>query len=287
MTRWGADPVRTQGAVQGWLLSKENFSRDGTVYNFDQSPNLKIPEVVLVENVLMPVPLDADAQPLTAAHPPGGFMLVSLVTYAPRFDPEQENWYVDVEINPCGAVYPFVRLGLVRYQPHAPRTLQVSEPVVDWVQILPERTVTARGEEQDGQTIVTVTVEGSFSQPANPGRNGEISSEQTPRMHVTLLRRRAAQDGELFGPEQSYGDTVIVEPRCGVGCMTWTTSFPIDAADYRAEQEHWSIFVEEVERFRPATYADEPRYETRKDSNFVDTGPRFTARLLLDNLLIE
>lgn len=287
VTRWGADPIRTQGAVQGWLLSKENFPCDKSPYNFDQPPSPVIPEAVLVENVLMPVPIDADAQPLTAARPPGGFMLVSLITYAPRFDSEQENWYVDVEINPCGSVYPFVRLGLVRYQPHAPRNLQVSEPVVDWVQILPERTVTACGKEQGGQTVVTVTVEGSFSQPASPGPNQEVPPEQAPRMHVTLLRRRAAQDGEAFGPEQPYGDPVVVEPHCGVGCMTWSTSFSVDAPDYRAEQEHWSIFVEEMDRFRPATYADEPRYETRKDSNFANTGPRFTARLPLDNLLIE
>jgi hypothetical protein len=37
---------------------------------------------------------------------------------------------------------------------------------------------------------------------------------------------------------------------------------------------------------RPATYPDEPRYETLKDQSFVDTGPRFVARLTLDNLSI-
>jgi hypothetical protein len=55
-------------------------------------------------------------------------MAVSLITYATRFDPEQGIWYADIDISPCSAVYPFVRLGSVRFQPHAPRILQGSEP---------------------------------------------------------------------------------------------------------------------------------------------------------------
>jgi hypothetical protein len=287
VTRWGADPIRTRGAVQGWLLSKENFQHDVPPYDFDLASKFPIPEAVLVKDALMPVPVDADAQPLTVARPPGGFMLVALITYAPRFDPEQEIWYVDVEINPCGAVYPFVRLGLVRYQPHAPRNLRVSEPVVEWVQIMPARTATATGKKHGKRTIITVVVEGAFSQPLNANSDAAISPEQAPQMHLTLLRRRAPQDGEQHGPERPHGDTVIIEPHCGDKCITWSTSFSVDTAIYETAKDLWSVFIEEVDRFRPATYADEPRYETTQDSNFVDTGPRFEARLLLANLEIE
>jgi len=46
------------------------------------------------------------------------------------------------------------------------------------------------------------------------------------------------------------------------------------------------VCVEEADRLRPGSYADEPRYQTKKDTNFANTGPRFVARLPLDNLKV-
>ncbi|MBV8754571.1 MAG: hypothetical protein JO328_17055 [Hyphomicrobiales bacterium] len=289
VTRWGADPIREHGGVQGWLLSKENFPGVTTsAYDFTQPPEKNIPDALLVENVLMPVPVDDDAQPSTAAQPPGGFMAVSLITYAPRFDPEQEIWHADVDISPCGAVYPFVRLGLVRFQPHAPRALQVSEPVVEWAQIMPERTVRATAKAAAGERVIIEAVaEGAFSQPGSLSPNPKTSPEQAPQMHFSLLRRQRPQDGEPLGPETICGDPQVQDPHCGSDCMTWSASFDIAKKDFSGDGEQWSVFVEEVDRFRPGTYSDEPRYETRKDTYFVDTGPRFTARLLLDNLKVS
>jgi hypothetical protein len=66
--------------------------------------------------------------------------------------------------------------------------------------------------------------------------------------------------------------------------MTWSTSFEVPRAEYGRKDEHWTVYVEEADRLRPATYVDEPRYETRSDDNFASTGPRFTARLSLQNL---
>jgi hypothetical protein len=47
------------------------------------------------------------------------------------FDPEQELWYADISIDALDVSSPFVRVGLVRYEPHAPRKLHVSEPIVE------------------------------------------------------------------------------------------------------------------------------------------------------------
>lgn len=56
------------------------------------------------------------------------------------------------------------------------------------------------------------------------------------------------------------------------------------AEQFRNGRFDWSVFVEEVERLRPATYPDEPRYGSRDDKLFAETGPRFAARLQLKDL---
>jgi hypothetical protein len=211
-------------------------------------------------------------------------MSVSLITYAPRFDPEQESWFVDININPCGAIYPFLRLGLVRFQPHAPPGLQVSEPAVEWAQIMPERKVRATARYTDKtkkRIVVSAIVEGPASGSATV--NSQLVA-QAPRMNFSMLRRSPAQDDEPSGSEVVYLGPKSPAPQCEKACMNWAADFEIDHSVYGGSK--WSIFVEEVDRLRPATYSDEPRYETLNDSNFADTGPRFTARLPLDNLLI-
>jgi hypothetical protein len=285
VTRWGADPIRAQGGVSGWLLSKDNFPE--CIWKnaaFAGSPEQCVNDALLVEKVLMPVPVDAEAPQSTAAKPPGGFMSVSLITYAPRFDPEQENWFVDINISPCGAIYPFLRLGLVRFQPHAPQNLQVSEPVVEWVQIMPERKVRATAQYTDKaktRLVVHAVVEGPASGTAIV--DSKIVA-QAPTMYFSMLRRRAPEDDEPSDSEVIYLGPMSPAPQCEKACMSWAADFEVDTSAFGGSK--WSIFVEEVDRLRPATYLDEPRYETLKDSNFTDTGPRFAARLSLDNLLI-
>lgn len=287
VTRWGADPVRAQGGVQGWLLSKDNFPHvimDAASLRGPSESHIK--DALLIRDVLMPVPTDREVAESRAAQPPGGFMAVSLITYAPRFDPDQEIWYADIELNPCGAVYPFVRLGLVRYQPHAPRAVQVSEPITEWVQIMPARVLKAMAylDAAENAVVITATVEGSSSPPGDNNGHPESSSAQAPRVYFTLIRRRREQGDEVPGSELICQGPKPTDPDCGSQCATWTARFSVGEDEYRAHL--WSIFAEEVDRLRPASYPDEPRYCTLKDMDFVDTGPRFVARVSLDQLRI-
>lgn len=287
VTRWGADPTRAYGGLQGWLLSKENFPEVIEGADFKKPPEEHPKGAVLVRDVLMPVPADPDAAETRVAQPPGGFMVVSLVTYMPRFDPDQENWYVDLNLDPCGSVYPFVRLGLVRYQPNAARTLQVSEPIIEWTQVMPERRLSASAkyiDVQRKQVAVTAVVAGVASGPGDNNGHPESSPAQAPRMYFRLLQRRLDRSDEIPGSEMVFAGPQVPEPGCSSPCTNWTAVFQISEEEYR--RYGWSVFVEEVDRLRPATYADEPRYETLSDTNFVDTGPRFVARLSLDNLQI-
>jgi hypothetical protein len=152
---------------------------------------------------------------------------------------------------------------------------------------MPERTVRATATEATGERVIIKAVaEGAFSQPGPLSPNPKISPEQAPQMHFRLLRRRRPQDNEPVGPEAVYGHPQTQEPRCGPDCMTWTAAFDAKK-DFTGVGDQWSVFVEEVDRLRPASYPDEPRYETRQDTYFVDTGPRFAARLLLNNLEVS
>lgn len=290
VSRWGADPIRNHGGVQGWLLSKDNFvDVEKTPYDFERVDQDPISDALLVRNVRMPVPVDSDAQPPgptpDGSNPPGGFMVVSLVTYAPKFDPEQETWFVDLKLSSCGAVYPFLRLGLVRFQPHAPELLRVSEPVVEWVQLMPERTLTATAKRDGNKVLIEATLEGVMSYPTPGSKDPQISPEQAPQVHFSLLQRRPRQSLELAGAEM-IKEMRTQDPNCGSGCMTWKATFAVLKSEFEGQGDNWSIFAEEFDRMRPATYPDEPRYSTFADKNFADTGPRFAARLALDNLAI-
>ena len=60
-----------------------------------------------------------------------------------EFDPERKLWFADLTIKTDNATYtPFVRLALVRYQPHALVDAQISRVVLaDFAQITPDRSV--------------------------------------------------------------------------------------------------------------------------------------------------
>jgi hypothetical protein len=65
----------------------------------------------------------------------------------------------------------------------------------------------------------------------------------------------------------------------------WQANFTPSSADLTKPGTQWSVYVEEVERLRPGRYADEPRPGTDDDTAFIETGPRFAARVALDALI--
>src|SRR5262249_24904838 len=151
-TRWGADPIREGPRPKGWLIPAKAF-----LDHADPCSDAR-----LVRNVLMPIHRKPDAgqgndEAKNVDHnqinPADGyagksgdaagreFMLVSPLPYEPRFDIDYERWFVDVRIDAGNVREPFIRLGLVRYQEHARPELQVSEPIAQWVQLMPKRMV--------------------------------------------------------------------------------------------------------------------------------------------------
>jgi hypothetical protein len=112
-TEFGRDPIWNTGAV-------------------DSAPDAAdFPLGVRTSGPLeMPEANDDEAPPIVIGH-------------EVAFDEDRGLWFSDIRILTQKSYTPFVRLGLVRYQPDSMAGLEVSPPVVvDPVQMLPDRTVT-------------------------------------------------------------------------------------------------------------------------------------------------
>ncbi|MEV4757180.1 hypothetical protein AB0J86_18985 [Micromonospora sp. NPDC049559] len=83
---------------------------------------------------------------------------VDVVGHAVAFDPDRDLWYCDVDVNVGPSYLPFVRLALVRYQPHSLPGLHLSPvALVDFTQLPPDRLTTVQ---VTSDTTVKVTVSG-------------------------------------------------------------------------------------------------------------------------------
>src|SRR5262249_38656164 len=125
-------------------------------------------------------------------------LTVSLVTYVPKFDVENEQWYVDVAMEHPYEAEPFIRLGLVRYQPHAPADLQVSYPVAQWTQLLPKRTVhvtTMRPAHGPVMMDVAVRIEGLVASLPVQVHDPDTERPAVPKMMTRVVREQNIGNG--------------------------------------------------------------------------------------------
>lgn len=123
ITRWGADPIHLSGSLDD-VISADRFehSRQKVTKNgFNNDLLLSLPDSDL--------PGEESSKPLA----------VCLVTYQPSLDTGEGTWFADVTIDHGASYFPFVQLGLVRYQAHAVSGLELSYPVAAFAQIPPRR----------------------------------------------------------------------------------------------------------------------------------------------------
>jgi hypothetical protein len=303
VTRWGADPlvgndVSVSRFPTGPLFDPARLSDDG----------------LRVSRAFMPIPVagndwatdaagetkdakgakDAKGPKITEAKPPetdppNAFLAVALNAFEPKFDPVEELWYVNLTIRTDPLPFPRVRLGLVRYQPHAreddtpqegsePVRLRVSTPTTEWVKPLPGRKATATCRRRaDGNTEVVVVVNGPAALP-------EGNQSVTQEMLVEVIRYRkdgaSAQeylaneiDGTLASccnwstsPQDRLARGLLQEVQGG---LSWSCMFVL--AD-TAEANGWShaVTVKETRKIPKAS-----------DNSIGDTGPNFLARIEL------
>jgi hypothetical protein len=307
ITRWGADAIHAAGDLT-WFMHPRAFRDQNdwrataldTIAAEGEDSGMLWPEENrytprLVENVLMPIPGDdpSKSDPTSGGADKNGageandqqpdFMLVSLLTYAPRFEVDSQTWYVDVEIDPGTAPDPFLRLGLVRFQPHANRRIQVSYPVAEWIQVVGYcRDVTI---ERDDNTV-TVNVKG-------PVLADNTSEAPLAIIRASLIERRISEYGVAYErPARPVTDGKLGDPIEQVSYanaqsddLIWQGIFSLPAKDDSDDKVTYAIYIEECYRMRRATFdqepvRDEPPATERDDPAYWrDSGPRFAVRI--------
>ena len=314
VTRWGADPIRKGPVPQGWFMPREAF-RD-----LDPSPSGEPARAEWISGVNLPIPGGDEfrqggdpLQPVKGGSPERHerFLKVSLLAYVPKFDWREEQWYVDLDIDPLDLPDPFVRLGLVRYQPNAHPDLQVSEPVVEWVQPMPRRTVSVVFGKRTGDGYpVTVEVRGRGSLRAGNDQAISLPHEEGPHVlqrHRPVVRMRVMQKDKAVGLDlegecvalDSGGQPLewdsgldhdeggIPQPRRTNEGLSWTHTFLLAEDPDASGAGKFAVFVEEVERRRHTTYRSADGNEetnltkAREDRELAESGARFMAHVPL------
>lgn len=282
ITRWGADPIRKGATPDGWIVPREVFA--------DQN------EDNIEKNVLMPLPANTatlSAEVVKQVSLPGdppNTMRVSLLTYEPKFDPVQALWYVDMALDALDLPDPFLRLGLVRYQKHAAAPLQVSEPVVEWVQLLPRRSVRWKYIDPtpgapDVRLAIEVTGPGSLRAGREIDGRKDADKLDRPVMKAEVSVRRPLgksslfQERPLLNEKKEHIRVEDIQPRRTAGGLTWTLTLRFPASDDPRKKDPavaYHVYIEEVVRMLSASGTPE---SPLTQDGLVDTGPRFAFRI--------
>lgn len=296
ITRKGADPIRGGGREDRVFLGLHDFPH----VHLGPRPPEDPWRPHYIPNVVMPVAKQPPGSPTSEAsknsedtvNVPEETLTVGLLALKPRFDLEEEIWYADLLIEPELASDPFLRLGLVRYQAFADGGYEVSSPVQQWVQLLPERTL----EIQQGADLGMLSVQlfGQSSTDAKQtGYGNDLSSSTFARPVVRVHLLRETDDGAIPVREaleidpDSHGNarTLLVSGSVKNGVTYWRFNLP------RPDPElgRHVLYIEEIDMRRPATYDTEPiaLEELEADDPFVPSGPRYAAKLEINPLLTE
>ncbi len=122
---------------------------------------------------------------------------VDIAGFDVMYDEDRRLWYSDIFVNPGQTYFPFIRLGLVRYQPNSIADCFVSRVVLtDFIQVVPDRVAAVTYESPQK---IKVQVAGVFGL----AKDIDISElEKTPAnlltsAYVTATLERHAGDGDL------------------------------------------------------------------------------------------
>lgn len=303
VTRWGSDPTKKVDDAASAFPGIPGFLEPSSFKDIDPESPTKDQQncAKLIELAHMPV-LNGASDGQDEDSSPQVTLDVSLVTYEPRFDVETEQWYVDASIEHPFEAQPFVRLGLVRFQPNAPEDLQVSFPTTQWVQLLPRRDIHVDNILRDGKEFARVTVEGL----------GPLEDEFDAANDRVGTRVLAHLMSEYINDSGITCHSILLVAPMEISCLP---EGPMRPEGYRGPRRRWSIdidldllpiglgsnapekithyvYIEEREAYLPATYVHEPVTPPiasggLEPSMHQESGPRFLARIALNKQILR
>lgn len=309
-TRWGTDPTRPNGGPKGKFMTAEALLGARRKPPLEHAPgyvaSIAVPLTDLRERHEQK-PRDDKQADKKPPDEPYESLTAALATYVPRFDVETEKWFVDLDFYIGEMVEPFVRLGLVRYQPHALDELRVSAPVTAWAQILPRRSVKVMASDQgQGWIAIDVRVDGPGLAPLDDNISAN-AERRHPGMRIRIVERLQTVAGmfeerttRCVGPNfetDVEADRVITGSRDATFLIV-PSGGPDRPLGRPVTKRQLAVLVEEFEDLQSTADEDFARYgsdgKTELDRKPVDatekpyddagpgrqrSGPRFLARL--------
>jgi hypothetical protein len=136
VTLWGNDPIWDSAFVPGLAPTLTHFPLARTVP--DPTGAWLPPNAPPGESDQRPGPFAVSSLPTSAIQIRGG--AVDIAPHDVLYDETRELWYCDVEIRTGAAYFPFIRLGLARYQPTSSPYAHLSTIVLsDIIAVAPDR----------------------------------------------------------------------------------------------------------------------------------------------------
>jgi hypothetical protein len=243
VTRWGADPTKvSEGRLSNWIPADrlKGWAKTGRMLD-------------------LPLPDSSDAaSPAQSSSRPTCFGKVAVAGFAPTFDGVENRWICDIELEGNG-YFPFVRFGLVRWQPLSIPGFELSTPVAEWIQTPPRREIIARVS-QDGAVKVTASGAGYYqSRTQASGQttivvNGrELDRADRPIMIFRLMELRGQLPNDsadtlneaLAVPVAEFGqDEWEVWANTTETGVSWSIDFKLPA---QRRGRRFIVFLEEYE----------------------------------------
>ncbi|MGI8573778.1 MAG: hypothetical protein ACR2MA_00220 [Egibacteraceae bacterium] len=148
--------------------------------------------------------------------------LVTVVGFQPVYDARTRRWFCDIDLDTAHAYFPFVRLALVRYQPHALSDCHTSSVILaDIVQTLADRTLTIVRDASTPDTVQLSVTGPSYT--AIRGPNGVRTDDPAlGRVTAVIERRDPAIAEDLLAWRAVNGTEVELARRLDDSIATWT-----------------------------------------------------------------
>jgi hypothetical protein len=203
--------------------------------------------------------------------------VVDAYAYVPEFDRARGRWFVDVVLDSTGAVWPFLRLAVARYQPNSIPGAEFSAIVnSDFVQLPPERIGTlSRPDTED----VRISLSGVTALTQAPGVQlpaGAKLAELLPksrRVVATLQTRNKVSGSDIDWVNLGDTDCELAGVDATTFNATWTAALPLTPPqqlltpatldDLRVQVEEYELLTAdpkpdaaEVTETRRLVYAD-------------------------------
>ncbi len=224
-TQWGMDPIWKTGALRF-------------------APGVRhFPDAVASDTF---VSLEEASARVSDAQPGR----VDVVGFMPQFDAERKLWYADLTVDLAdGPTYsPFVRLALVRYQPHALDDARISRVVLaGFSQLTPDRTALVTADPHHPRTLRVVV---SGVAPSAPLPQGPATEKPARPTHVQVrVQKRRSGGGDLDWVDAPAADATVNQFYEGQGLNQPDLALWFGAVTFAARPEAgaYRLLIEEFE----------------------------------------